>query len=242
MSLAIVGHRGALAEAPENTVAAYRAAEDVGVDEIETDVRISADGQLFMLHDSSLDRVAIESSEVTCGDVAALPWSVIGAVDVGAGLRVPTLDQMYAETTTRIQLEVKDPAAIDALVDYLTKQPAAAARTIITSFNVAAVAEVSHRLPHIPRGVIVGSWSAAVDHPGGPDALIKETAAHRMLSGWEGLTPAVVAGLHEAGLEVHGWPCRDRADLQRAIDLGLDGTTCDDPRTVMGWLQPASSH
>jgi glycerophosphoryl diester phosphodiesterase len=227
-----------MAEAPENSLASYRAAEQIGVDEVETDVRISADGQLFMLHDATLDRVAADASGRGLGEVAGLPWSVISAVDIGGGERVPTLEQLYAVTTRPVQLEIKALEAIGALADYFGDHPADARRTILTSFSVTAMARASELLPDIPRGVIVSAWTDAVDHAGGPEGLIKETGSVRIHSGWEGLTAEVVSELHQAGVPVHGWPCRDRADLLRALELGLDGTTSDDPRTVRfaaGW-------
>lgn len=236
MNFAIIGHRGAMAEAPENTIAAYLVAEEIGVDEIETDVRISADGQLFMLHDATLDRVAADPAGRDLGPVAELPWSVIGDVDVGAGERVPTLAQMYEATSTTIQLEIKDPAAIDGLITFFDDHPRAAARTILTSFSAEAMAVAADRLPRIPRGIIVSSWTAAEDHPGGAEVLIKETASTRVHSGWIGLGAETVERLHRSGQQVHGWPTRTEADLRLALELGVDGTTCDDPRAVKGWL------
>ncbi|QGN35591.1 glycerophosphodiester phosphodiesterase [Microlunatus sp. Gsoil 973] len=229
-----------MAEAPENSLASYRAAEEIGVAEVETDVRISADGQLFMLHDATLDRVAADPAGEGLGEVAGLPWSVIGAVDIGGGERVPTLQQMYAATTRTIQLEIKALEAINALADYLRDHPGDARRTILTSFSVAAMNRVSDLLPDIPRGVIVSAWTDALDHDGGPEGLIKETGSVRVHSGWDGLTADVVSELHDVGLPVHAWPCRDRADLHNALELGVDGTTCDDPRTALGWLADES--
>lgn len=230
-----------MAEAPENSLASYRTAEEIGVDEVETDVRISADGQLFMLHDATLDRVAAEPAGRGLGEVAGLPWSTISSVDIGAGERVPTLQQMYDVTTRVIQLEIKDLAAIDALAGFLDDHPAEAARTILTSFSAEAMAVASRRLPRIPRGVIVSSWDRAVDYPGGPEALINETGSTRVHTGWSGLSAEVVSRLHEAGCQVHGWPCRTRTDLDNALELGLDGTTSDDPRTVREWLGAGST-
>lgn len=226
-----------MAEAPENSIASYRAAEEIGVDEVETDVRISADGRLFMLHDATLDRVAAEPTDQGLGEVRGLPWSVISSVDIGAGERVPTLQQMYEVTTRVIQLEIKDLTAIDALVGFLGDHPAEAARTILTSFSVEAMIMVGEWLQQIPRGIIVSSWNQAVAYPGGPEALIKETGSARVHTGWLGLTTDVVSQLHKSGCQVHGWPCRDRTDLENALELGLDGTTSDDPRAVRQWLR-----
>ncbi|MEU8365091.1 glycerophosphodiester phosphodiesterase family protein [Nonomuraea sp. NPDC048882] len=239
MAFAIVGHRGAMAEAPENTIASFRVAEEVGVDELETDVRISSDGQLFMLHDATLDRTAAEPAGRELGPVAELTWSEISAVDVGGGERVPTLEQMYAATTRFVQLEIKDLAAIDGLTDFFPRHPGYAERTILTGFSVEAMATVAKKLPEIPRGIIVSKWTTAEAHPGGYRQLIEDTGSSRVHSGAEGLTAEVVKRLHDEGVPVHGWPTRDAGDLRRWLELGVDGTTSDDPRTARRWLAEA---
>jgi glycerophosphoryl diester phosphodiesterase len=239
MAFAVVGHRGAMAEAPENTLASFRVAEEVGVDEIETDVRISSDGQLFMLHDATLDRVAAEPAGKGLGPVAELAWSTISSVDVGEGERVPTLEQMYQATTRLIQLEIKDLAAIDGLADFFPRHPGYAERTILTGFSIEAMIAVAEKLPEISRGIIVSSWTAAEAHPGGYRKLIEETGSCRIHSGGEGLTAEIVRQLHDEGFPVHGWPTRDEDDLRHWLELGVDGTTSDDPRTVRRWLAEA---
>ena len=82
---AVVGHRGAMAEAPENTLASFRLAEEIGVHEIELDIRLSADGVAIVLHDATLDRTAAEGSGRGLGPVAELPYERIAVVDVGGG-------------------------------------------------------------------------------------------------------------------------------------------------------------
>ncbi|SDT25246.1 glycerophosphodiester phosphodiesterase [Microlunatus soli] len=236
MPLVIVGHRGAPAEAPENTVASFRIADEVGAGEVETDVRVSSDGQLFMLHDADLDRVAIDPSQRGLGPVADLPWSTISSVDLGADQRVPTLQEMYAATTTPVQLEIKALAAVDGLVGYFTDHPDDAERTIISSFSIEAMAAAADRLPDVRRGVIIGSWVKAQGHPGGPLELMKQTGSTRLHCGWEGLGPEAVDVLHDAGYEVHGWPGRERDHYQRAVETGVDGTCSDDPRTFLRWV------
>ncbi|WP_344474292.1 glycerophosphodiester phosphodiesterase [Nonomuraea monospora] len=228
-----------MAEAPENTVASFRVAEEAGVDELETDVRISSDGQLFMLHDATLDRVAAGPSGKDLGPVAELPWSKIGSVDVGAGERVPTLEQMYQATTRFVQLEIKDLAAIDGLAGFFPRHPAYAARTILTGFSAEAMTTVARKLPDIPRGIIVSRWTDAESHPGGYRKLIEETGSCRIHSGGEGLTAEIVRQLHDEGFPVHGWPTRTEDDLRHWLELGVDGTTSDDPRTVRRWLAEA---
>ncbi|WP_091529527.1 glycerophosphodiester phosphodiesterase [Microlunatus soli] len=225
-----------MAEAPENTVASFRRAEEIGIDEVETDVRISADGQLLMLHDATLDRVAADDAGKGLGPIAELPWSVINSVDIGDGERVPTLLQMYESTASTIQLEIKAPAVIDSLVDFFADHRDHAERTFLTGFSIEAISTVAERMPQIRRGIITSTWSEVADRPDGPEGLIKETGSTRLHSGWDGLTAGAVDQLHEAGYQIHGWPTRTREDLRRCLELGLDGTTSDDPRTLKQWL------
>lgn len=241
MSLVIVGHRGAPAEAPENTVASFRTADEVGAEEVETDVRVSSDGQLLMLHDADLDRVAVDPAQHGLGDIAELPWSKISSVDLGAGQRVPTLEEMYGATTARIQLEIKALAAVDGLVDYFADHPDHAGRTVLSSFSIEAMCAAVDRLPDINRGVIIGGWAKAQAHRGGPLELMKQTGSSRLHCRWDDLTADDVATLHDAGYEVHGWPGREREHYLRARETGVDGMCSDDPRRFLQWVAEDTS-
>lgn len=225
-----------MAEAPENTVASFRRAEEIGIDEIETDVRISSDGQLLMLHDATLDRVAADEAGKELGPISDLAWSVISSVDVGDGERVPTLEQMYDATSSTIQLEIKDPAVIDSLVDFFAEHRDHGERTILTGFSIEAISTAAERLPRVRRGVITFTWSEVENRPDGPEGLIKQTGSNRLHCGFDGLTVDAVNQLHETGYQIHGWPTRTKDDLRRGLELGIDGTTSDDPRTLKQWL------
>lgn len=238
MSFALVGHRGAMAEVTENTTASFALAEALGVDEVETDVRVSADGQLIMLHDATLDRVAADEVDHGLGPVAELSWERIAAVTLRGGHRVPTLTETYTATRGTIQLEIKAPHAIDGLIDFFAAEPDWASRTMITSFSVPLLAEVTHRLPDIPRGIIVFGWQTALDHPGGPHGLMADTGSSRIHTGFARLDRAAVDDFHAADWPVHAWPLRSPDDLVRARDLGADGMTTDDPRAAARWLHP----
>src|SRR5256885_16654645 len=87
----ILGHRGAPAEAPENTLASFRRAAELGADGIELDVQRSADGRLPLIHDARVDRTTDGH-----GTVGELPWATLAALDAGNGERIPTLDDLLA--------------------------------------------------------------------------------------------------------------------------------------------------
>ena len=136
----IVAHRGASGMAPENTMEAYRLGVEVGADAIELDVHLTADGQLAVIHDETLDRTTDRS-----GRVADLTMDEIREADAGArftrpddeghpfagqGLRVPTLPEVleWLPETTGLVIEIKARAAADAVVQAIDGHPAQAGR------------------------------------------------------------------------------------------------------------------
>lgn len=235
MTLLIVGHRGAMAHLPENSLAAYALAEQVGVDEIELDVRVSADGELFLLHDATLDRTAGDDSARGRGPVAELTLAELQDVVLDSGRGVVTLAEMYDATSTFIQLEIKDPATLPFLARFFESRPADAARTALAGFDADAVRRAGELMPHIGRQIIVSDLAKAEEFEGGLWGLLEHTGANRFACGFPGLTPELVDQLHERGVEVHVWPMRSIDDMRRALALGADGTTSDDPAQAFAW-------
>ena len=114
----VTSHRIATPFAPENSLSALRAAILLGVDIVETDVRLTADGEVVLLHDATVDRTLEGSGEVeqmTLADLRALPMRVAATLPTGdfSCDRVPTLDELFELAAGRIivELEVKDTAA-----------------------------------------------------------------------------------------------------------------------------------
>ncbi len=236
MSLLIVGHRGAMAHQPENSLASYALAEEVGVDEIELDVRLSKDEQLFLLHDATLDRTAGDDSARDRGPVAELTLAQLQAVVLDSGRGVVSLTEMYDATSTGIQLEVKDPATVPFLARFFAGRPEDAARTILTGFDAEAIRQAADLMPHIPRCIIVKTMADAQKFDGGWQGLVTYTRSTRFACGFPGLDAQLVDAVHAHGLELHVWPMRTLEDMRTAVSLGVDGTTSDDPAQAKQWL------
>src|SRR5699024_4620407 len=233
----IVGHRGAMAHAPENSLESYALAEEIGVDEIELDVRLSADEELFLLHDATLDRTAGDDSARDLGPAADLTLAQLRAVVLDSGRGVVTLQEMYQATDSVIQLEIKAPQTVPHLATFFEAHPEYAARTCLTSFKEDALYEAAQLMPQIPRGIIRHDLSRAEQFDGGWRALVEHTGASRICLGFDGLTEEVVQEFRGKGLELHVWPLRTVDDLHRALELGADGTTADDPALALEWLR-----
>ncbi|TDD58499.1 glycerophosphodiester phosphodiesterase [Kribbella antibiotica] len=218
----ITGHRGALGIEPENTLRSFRRAIADGCTEIELDLRVSADGELVIIHDATVDRTTNGS-----GEVAALTLAQLRILDAGQGERIPTwADTVAALAAVRFQAEIKASAAVPLLADSLRADPELAARTLVTSFHPDILLAVRRAFPGVTTGRIFGRTT--------PDvlALAREAEATWALCGITGLTSAFVAELQAAGLSVTAWPVPDPATLAQAVALGVDGVTTDNPHLL----------
>ena len=236
-TMLIAGHRGAMAHAPENSLESYALAEQVGVDEIELDVRLSADRELYLLHDATLDRTAGDDSARDRGPAGQLTLAQLQEVVLDSGRGVVTLAEMYEATSTVIQLEIKAPETVPYLARYFEAHPADAERTVLTSFQEEALREARELMPGIRRGIIRHTLADAERFEGGWRGLVEYTGADRVAIGLKGLTEELTAQIREQGIELHVWPMRSLEDMQQAVRLQADGTTADDPQQAMEWLR-----
>lgn len=160
------GHRGASAEAPENTLAAFELAERQGADGVELDVQRCGSGELVVLHDESLGRTT-----GFAGLVGETPWAVIRALDAGArksprfaGERVPLLAQVLAQTTMLLNLELKcertDDRGLSAETVRLVREAKAEERVLLSSFNPLCLARARAAAPGIARALLFEEDSA----------------------------------------------------------------------------------
>ena len=236
---AVVGHRGAMAESPENTLASFRLAEEIGVHELEFDVRLSADGVAIVVHDATLDRRAADASGRGLGPVAELTYERIRAVDVGAGERVPTFEEVLDTTSVTLQVEIKAVEAVDEVARIVAGRPGDARRIRFTSFLPEALHRLRDLVPDVPRGLITLGYPDTERHPDGVEAVLVATGASAFYSGWDGLTREIVRSLQDSGYEVGAWPVRDLDDVRRGLEWGLVSGTVDDPRAGCAWLHRA---
>ncbi len=232
----ILGHRGASAYAPENTLAAFRRALELGADGFELDVTLSADGVPVVIHDDTLDRTTDGS-----GPVANLTLAQLKQLQAGfrarfgtefAGEQIPTLEEVFAELGQRalINVELKqDPSPgrrlAEQVVALIHAHPVGR-RVLLSSFYYDNLQRVRQADPALPVGLLYD--------PTGPG---------RILQAW--LRPGVRAEAHHPyyrlvgaltlrwyrrrGYRVNVWTVNAEADLRRLMRLGVDGLITDRP-------------
>lgn len=216
----ITGHRGALGYEPENTLRSFHRAVADGCDEIELDLRVTADDQLVVLHDATVDRT-------TDGDgaVSELTLDQLRAFDAGLGEVVPTWAETVAAVGVRFQAEVKAARAVPLLVASLQADPSLAARTMVTSSHAEILLAVRQAMPSASTGLIFGRTPAVADVL----ALTRAAEAGTALCGIAGLTVDGVAEIHREGFDMTAWPVPDPDMFARAVELEVDGITTDYP-------------
>jgi glycerophosphoryl diester phosphodiesterase len=224
--LFLYAHRGASADAPENTLAAFRRAIAAGADGVELDVHLSADGVPMVIHDATLGRT-------TDGDgrVGAYPAAELALLDAGswfaadyAGEPVPTLSEVLdlLAGKLRINIEIKDAAAALATLDALADFPGA--EVILSAFDRAAL--------HALRGVDRRIPLALLSDGGGWHRLLAEARALNASAlhlRADLVRRPLVARFREAGLPVYAWTVDVPGEARSLARAGVAGLFTNDP-------------
>jgi len=222
-----VGHRGWPARFPDNTLAGFLAASSV-VDEVELDVRRSADGKLVLSHDPTLVGLAVHET----------PWSTLAELDLGDGHHPALLDEVLAALpNTRVQLEIKnDPDEPGFEPDHRRGLEAAERSRpgdMLTSFNPATIEAVRRVFP----GVLTG---LAVEGPGVLDDLVKYCldAGHRSLVPDHRMIHGPVPA--NAGVSFGTWTVDDPIRAAELVEWGVSIIITNDPGLISQHLEDSA--
>ncbi len=240
-----VAHRGASRTAPENTLAAFREAIRLGVDAIEIDVHLSADGRPIVIHDDTLDRTTSGR-----GPVGALSAAELRRLDAGAwfsprfrGESVPTLEETLECVRGRcgLNIEIKEAqgsrprraggrAAMPSPTGLVARAVArAVARTgfkdllIVSSFSGRALEEARAAMPETRLGFLASRSLRGLRRLHWRLRLFSVHPHLRLIA------PRRMALAHRLGLLVIVWTVNDARRMRRLAALGADGLMTDDP-------------
>ena len=227
-----IAHRGAGKLAPENTLAAFRLGAQHGYRMAECDAKLSADGVVFLLHDSTLERTT--NGHGTAGD---LPWSALAQLDAGgwhsrayAGEPIPTLQNLARWCLANrclLDIEIKPTPGVEEQTGRAVAELAARlwqgapVPPLLTSFRPESLQGAQAVAPHLPRGLLLDTlWDGWADI-----ATRLQCAAivcnHAL---WDA---ALVARVHGMGLRALSYTVNDEWAAERLIALGTDGIVTD---------------
>jgi glycerophosphoryl diester phosphodiesterase len=259
----IIAHKGASGLAPENTMAAFEKALELGVDQIELDVRHTLDEEIIVFHDQRLDRLAMDTlgNKVT-GDVHDYTLEEIKQFDVGTWFdskfsdqRIPTLKEAldFIDGRCKVLIEIKHmdhPHYHDfaeKLVEVVMGEKNGEDWIILQSYEPKYLDEV-HDLDSLiqTKALIIGEDSAPLI------AFYIETRMHmgrakesnRMKAinpEWTTLSPRRVFQMHAKGFEVHAYPVNTKDDMVKMLNAGVDGIITDFPNIAIDLRDEISS-
>ena len=241
----IIGHRGASAVAPENTLAAFRKAIEVGADGIEFDVRLSRDGVPVIIHDETLCRTALRPDRV-----ADLSGEELQNVNAGSWFsadygdeKIPGLQQLledFSSNNALLYLELKCGASeipnLVAVTSGLLEHYSICERTIVECFDLRAIEAMKQHAPHIKTAAL---FEPTLTNPTAllsGRALVKraldvgadEIALHHRLA-----NKRTIEAARDAKLRVVVWTVDDPRWLTRSQELGIDCLITNDPALMV---------
>lgn len=227
----VMAHRGACAEAPENTMTAFRLAMEQGVDYIELDVRMTKDGVLVVTHDDNLKRVAGVNKNVW-----DMTYDEIKGLDVGSYYdpvyyqeRIPTFEEVLNLTKgkTRLNIELKPSAHDKNLVENvisLIKKYDIEDSCMICCMKYDTLKQVKALAPDIyTTYVMIIAYSNFWDL----DAIDAFSISHDRIS------KKIIANVKNRGKDIYAWTVNKEDDMNRVLDMGVDGVITDNPALLM---------
>ncbi len=251
----IIAHKGASGVAPENTMAAFAKALELGVDQIELDVRNTADEEIVVFHDLLLNRIARDTlgNRIT-GHVHDYTLEEIKQFDVGSWFdpqfkdeRIPTLKEAldFINGQCKVLVEIKhmdhphyDDFA-EKLVDVVLKEEDGESWILLQSYE-SEYLDIVHELDSLiqTKSLVVGEDSAPLL------AFYIETRIHMgrakksnrlkaINPHWETLSPRRIFQMHAKGYEVHAYPVNTRDDMIKMLNAGVDGIITDFPNVAI---------
>jgi len=233
-----VAHRGGLALAPENTLAAFANAIKLGCNWAELDVRASKEGALVVIHDGTVDRTTNGT-----GTVAELSLRQLKKLDAGAkfsrkfaGQRIPTLEQVLRAVRGKLNMlvEIKAKGIEEKVVAALRKTRMDRSAVVIC-FDPVVLVATKDVAREMPTGLLLSL--RAPKEPLPLIALARMLGASLIMPSHEGVTREFIEKAHKARLLVRTWTVNDSKRMEELLDVGVDGIGTDRPDVLLKILE-----
>jgi glycerophosphoryl diester phosphodiesterase len=238
----VIAHRGASGHAPENTMAAFRRAVELGATSIETDLHLTRDARIVALHDSTLDRTTNGRGGIhmkSVEDIRLLDagsWFDSIPAHAFAGERVPLLEEVLEFSKAGdviFYLEIKSDGTwgIEHSVVGALRDHGAVARVVILSFEPSMLESV-----HELDGTMMTGYLCEYPAPDLVDRALR-VGARQLAPRGDLVTPDLVAEAHASGLQLVTWTINEPEQMRRLIAAGVDGIMTDFPDRLVKVLK-----
>lgn len=230
----IIGHRGACALAPENTIASFQLAVQHQADFVELDAKLSLDGVVVVIHDQTVDRTTNGK-----GRVNQIAFDDLRKLDAGskfdkkfAGEKIPTLDEVFKavgkDVLVNVELTNYESKADDLVrkVIEVVKTNQMEERVLFSSFLPGNLIKAHNLLPEAPVGILCLEGPAGIFTRSFLMKAISPEFVHPYL---QDVTWKTVKKEHRRGRKVNVWTVNADKDILRMFEAGVDGIFTDDP-------------
>lgn len=250
----VIAHQGGNHLRPDNTMLAFRHAVELGVDALEMDVHATADGEIVVIHDETVDRTTNGSGlvkEMRLEELreldAAYNWPHHLETDEhpyrGRGIRIPTLEEVlraFPDVPMTIEIKQADPSIVGTFGELLQRYDREQ-NTIVASFHPDVMWEFREKFPsfatsgvepeirtfYVMKTVFLG-W---LYRPPMEAFQVPEASGNLQV-----ITPRFVRAAHRRGINVQVWTVNDRESMRRVLDAGVDGIITDRPDLLLDML------
>lgn len=249
----VIAHQGGEELRPSNTMASFSHAMELGVDVLEMDVHSTADGELVLIHDDTVDRTTDGTGRVndlTLAELRQLDAGHYWTADDGAsypyrgqGIQIATLEEVLAAfpgTRFNIEIKQKEPSIATQLCETL-RRFAVAEQSLVASFHPESITEFRAACPETPTSMVESEIRTFyVLHRLGLSSLYTPPAEAIQVPEQQGdiyiLSERFVEDAHGIGLNVHAWTIDETDDMARLLARGLDGIITDRPDRMIDLL------
>jgi glycerophosphoryl diester phosphodiesterase len=223
----IMGHRGAPADEPENTLRSFRRALAMGVTVVELDVQLTRDRRLAVIHDETLDRTTNGR-----GPVKDFTLAELQKLDAGQGEPVPSLEEVYelVKDKAHLLVELKQPEGAPALLEFFRRQQAFDAAHAI-SFWHPAVKALKEAEPRLQTGVLL------VGCPVDPVGLARAARADALVLNYRYVNRELVDAARRQDIQVMIWNIDDAAILEPYLAMDLYAIGTNRPQEIVNYVK-----
>lgn len=230
----IIAHRGASSYAPENTLTAFQLAVEQRAPALELDAKLSADDEIVVIHDSTVDRTTNGT-----GKVSKLSFSALRELDAGAYFaekfrneKIPTLAEVFEAVGDKIFINV-ELTNYSSIKDNLTERVCALVqhfglenRVMFSSFLPSNLTKARKLLPSVPRGLlslegVLGWWSRSFGFAFGEYQSLNPS--------FKDVTPQQIQRVHKLNRKLLAYTVNQAEDMRRLFRWEIDGIFTDDP-------------
>ncbi len=237
----VIAHRGASHAAPENTLSSYRLAIEEGATIAETDVHLTKDGVVVVMHDTTVDRTTAGT-----GSIAEHTASELTSLEAGSwfdaefdGEPVPTLKQLLTTVGQELIMciEVKAGDGIVEEIANLVDELSLRHRVILFSFDHQQIAFAKALMPDVPALVLFKRPKRRVKWGGAPIRVARELGVDVIGLDRRSVSATFVRRAHDAGFPVFVYTVNSAIDIMSMMQMGVDGLITDRPEQTRGLVE-----